>query len=474
MSARFSEPMVPLGDPRSTIDPLDVACPESGTARWVDSRTWVYDFTRDLPGGMRCTFRLHPGLISLAGKVVTGQQEFAFSTGGPAIRSHLPYEEVEEDQAFVLGLDTEATEESILAHVWFAVEGLPERVDVQLLTGEPRELILKTIPRELRSGPLVVLQARQRFPNKAKVTLTWGTGVTSMSGVATEQDQTLLFQVREAFTAEFHCTRENLQAACLPVTAMSLSFSAPVTWEQAHQIMLTGPSGQRWSPEQGTVNEPLVRATLFKGPFPEESTLQVEIPQTLSDDAGRTLGNADKFPLSINTGPFPPLAKFSARFGIIEWKADPTLPVTLRNLEPEVQAKLLRVDKEEHPGVKGKLQDLLKQVQGKIWRISPEQPEAILPWLQRVALAERETSVFAQQAIDRPARDFTLPKPNGAQAFEVVGIPLEKPGLYIVELASARLGAALLGKPQPMYVPTAALVTNLSVHLHWGRAAALA
>ncbi|HEV8717156.1 MAG TPA: MG2 domain-containing protein [Candidatus Binatia bacterium] len=474
VSARFSEPMVPLGDPRSTMDPFEIACSETGTARWVDSRTWVYDFTRDLPGGIRCTFHFRPGLTSLAGTVVTGQQEFAFSTGGPAIRSHMPYEEAEEDQAFVLGLDAEATEESILAHVWFAIEGIPERVGVQLLTGEPRDMILKTIPRYLRSGPLVVLQARQRFPNKAKVTLTWGTGVTSMSGVATEQDQTLLFQVREAFTAEFHCPRENLQAACLPVTSMSLSFSAPVTWGQARQIILTGPGGQRWSPEQGTTNEPLVREVIFKGPFPEESAFQVEIPNTLSDDAGRTLVNADKLPLSIKTGPFPPLAKFSARFGIIEWKADPTLPVTLRNLEPEVQTQLLRVDKEEHPGVRGKLQDFLKQVQGRIWRIPPEHPEEILPWLRRVALAERETSVFAQQATDRPARDFTLPKPNGAQAFEVVGIPLETPGLYIVELQSARLGAALLGKPQPMYVPTAALVTNLSVHLQWGRAAALA
>src|SRR5262249_38973197 len=133
VSARFSEPMVPLGDPRSTIDPFEITCSESGTARWVDSRTWVYDFTHDLPGGMRCTFRLRPNLTGLAGKVVTGQREFTFSTGGPALLSHLPYEEVEEDQAFVLGLDAEATEESILEHVWFAVEGLPERIGVQLL-----------------------------------------------------------------------------------------------------------------------------------------------------------------------------------------------------------------------------------------------------------------------------------------------------------------------------------------------------
>ncbi len=113
-------------------------------------------------------------------------------------------------------------------------------------------------------------------------------------------------------------------------------------------------------------------------------------------------------------------------------------------------------------------------MQGKIWRIPPQHPEEILPWLHRVAVADRETSIFAPQATDRPAKGFTLPKPNGAQAFEVVGIPLEAPGLYIVELESARLGAALLGKPQPMYVPTAALVTNLSVHLKWGRETALA
>ena len=71
-------------------------------------------------------------------------------------------------------------------------------------------------------------------------------------------------------------------------------------------------------------------------------------------------------------------------------------------------------------------------------------------------------------------QSFTIPKPNGGKAFEVVGIPLQSPGLYIVELSSPRLGAALLGKPQPLYVPTAALVTNLAVHLKWSAENALA
>jgi hypothetical protein len=38
VTARFSEPMVPLGDPREARDPFEVSCPEPGTARWADSR----------------------------------------------------------------------------------------------------------------------------------------------------------------------------------------------------------------------------------------------------------------------------------------------------------------------------------------------------------------------------------------------------------------------------------------------------
>jgi len=33
VTARFSEPMVPLGDPREARDPFEVSCPEPGTAR---------------------------------------------------------------------------------------------------------------------------------------------------------------------------------------------------------------------------------------------------------------------------------------------------------------------------------------------------------------------------------------------------------------------------------------------------------
>ncbi|MCK7581900.1 MAG: MG2 domain-containing protein [Chromatiales bacterium] len=51
----------------------------------------------------------------------------------------------------------------------------------------------------------------------------------------------------------------------------------------------------------------------------------------------------------------------------------------------------------------------------------------------------------------------------------MTGIPLKRPGFYVAELASPRLGAALLGKHQPFHVQSAALVTNLAAHLKLGR-----
>ena len=55
----------------------------------------------------------------------------------------------------------------------------------------------------------------------------------------------------------------------------------------------------------------------------------------------------------------------------------------------------------------------------------------------------------------------------------MIGIPLKKPGFYIVELASPRLGRALHGEDKAYYVATSVLVTNLSVHLKHGRESSL-
>ncbi len=121
----------------------------------------------------------------------------------------------------------------MLAHAYFSVEGLAERMGVRLVTGADRERILKIRWREAPPGPVIVLQARQRFPDSAKVRLVWGAGVAAATGVANDQDQTLQFQVRGPFVVTLRCEREHAQAHCLPITPIRAAFSGPVPWERA-------------------------------------------------------------------------------------------------------------------------------------------------------------------------------------------------------------------------------------------------
>ncbi len=478
-TARFSAPMVPFGDLRDVAQPFTVDCREQGTARWVDSRTWAYDFGRDLPAGLGCTFTLRDDLHALDGAPVTGQSRFAFSTGGPAIESSLPGEgsdRIEEAQAFVLTLNGEATRDSVLAHAGFEIEGIAERVGVELIEGEAREQLIAGLPYWLKpAGPVVVLEARQVFPNTAKVRLVWGAGIASPSGVATEQDQILEFRARPAFTATLSCERENAKADCIPLTPMRVRFSAPVGWDVASQVTLVDPNGTARTPQPPAEPVDFVSSIEFPGPFPESATFDLVFPAGLHDDAGRRLANADAPALTVRTAPFPPLAKFAARFGILELKADPALPVTIRNLDPQVHGEQLLVTQERPTGWRAELQRLYARLTGSVSRIRPDQPELILPWLRRLATARRATSIFADVTPPdgHQINAFTLPQPDGPQAFQVVGIPFQAPGFYLVELASPRLGAALLDKNQPLYVPAGALVTNLSVHLEWARDNAL-
>ena len=210
----------------------------------------------------------------------------------------------------------------------------------------------------------------------------------------------------------------------------------------------------------------------FRGPFPEAATFRIEIPDGLTDETGRPLANANQFPLQVKTAEFPPLAKFAARFGIVEWKADPTLPVTLRNLEPEVRTRLLHVAE----AVADKTPDLpdaqTRSLEGS-YTCLPISRKTSWRGCARWRRQHATRSIFGTRQISLSVKSFNLPKPHEAQPLEVVGIPLEAPGLYIVEIESPRLGASLLGKPQSMFVPTSVLVTNLSVHFKWGREASL-
>lgn len=468
VSVRFSEPMVPFGDPRAVIEPFEIECSEKGTSRWADPKNWVYDFKRDLLAGVRCEFRLKPGTKSLAGSEIAGQKVFSFSTGGPAIKASEPYEgseSIDEEQIFILTLDAEPESESVLQYVTFSVEGIQDQIGIRIVEGKEREAIFKTRFRYRRPPfpPMIFIQSKQRFPSETKVSLIWGRGVRSKTGVPTDTDQVFHFKTRKPFLLEFSCERENPRANCIPITPMSLYFTAAVLKDEAAKIVLKSGDGKIRSPhfEKEEGEEKFINRLTFSAPFPENEGFTIEIPPGLKDDAGRPLSNADKFPLSVKTDRYPPLAKFSARFGILELKADPSLPVTLRNIEPQVKGKVLKVGADG--GIVGK-------VTGKVLNVPLEKGDEIQAWLRKVASASRTKSVLDQE---KGATEMKVPKPLGSKAFEVVGIPLKNPGLYVVELESAILGRALLDPPKPMFVPTAVLVTNLSAHFKWGRESSL-
>jgi len=76
-----------------------------------------------------------------------------------------------------------------------------------------------------------------------------------------------------------------------------------------------------------------------------------------------------QIPSEVRTDRYPPLAKFAARFGILESKADPILP-SLEKCGSEVKTRVMKVDKEE--GVLGK-------VMGRVLSVSPEKIDELQP-----------------------------------------------------------------------------------------------
>ncbi len=507
VSVRFSEQMVPFGDPRGLTEPFAINCTEKGTERWADQKNWIYDFDKNLPAGIRCEFNMKSELKSLSGKPIIGNKNFVFSTGGPAIMSSMPFEgsNIDEEQIFILELDAEPTDESITSNVSFSIEGIHELVGIRILSEEERRPILETQYRykgnKGSDKKLLVIQAKQRFPADTKVGLIWGKGVTSKTSVANEQDQKLRFRTRSTFTAYFHCQKESKEADCIPISSMYISFSAPVSWDQARKIELRSSDGKNWKAgpggrisenEEGEEDEneeigeekdkkKFVHSVIFKAPFPQGTDFKIEVPPGLIDDAGRRLSNADKYPLAVRTDEYPPLAKFPARFGILELKGDPLLPVTLRNIEPEILAKIMKVGNGKE-AISEKMKGILEGLKGKIFKVQPEKKDkninGVYHWLKSMANywehTNRDKSVFGSLGKSFEGKHFSIPKPNGAKAFEVVGIPMKEPGFYVVEIESLILGSSLLAADRPIYVPTSVLVTNLSVHFKWGRESSLA
>ena len=496
VTARFSQPMVAFGDPRAP-DPFTADCASmvkiGGKGRWIDASTWSHDFEADLPGAAACRFTLREDSRDLAGQPLAGQRQFEFTTGGPAVLRSRPHNgdgSIDESQVFVLALDAPARRDSIERAAWCRAEGINEKIALRVLEGEERGQIValrrefvdrhldawsKAQGRRWRAGapieslgaelPLAVVQCRRTLPAGQKLALVWGRGIAAPNGVATSADQHLDFRTRPDFTVSARCDRVNARAGCVPFLPVRVNFSAPVAMKDAQAIVLEGPGGKRFLPAFGKEEKTLgfVDGLSFPGPFPERSELRLLLPPGLKDDAGRTLVLPAKAKLVLRTDRQPPLVKFAAPFGIIEAKGDRMLPVTVRNVEPALATAVRPV--------------------GASLRVSRE--EDVIAWMRRLngsrnadwdphdqygeSLAKPVLGSSAGGSIER----FALPRPSGRRAFEVIGIPLRKPGFYVVEVSSPQLGAAINRKGTTAYVHAGALVTNLAAHFKHGAQSSL-
>jgi uncharacterized protein YfaS (alpha-2-macroglobulin family) len=508
---RFDEAAIDFGNAQAAA-PLDLQCSDpkatQGTGRWLNAKQWVFDFESELPPGVSCTARLKSGIKSASGSILTGPSSFKFNSGGPFVQSLWPStdEAIDEEQFFTLKLSGAASHSSLLAHTWCAVDGVGERVPVRLIDGKDRTSMLQSIgemddaTREPQRW--VTLACNRRLSAGAKVVLVFGKGVatpataTLPGGVTNRIDKRFEFKVREPFSASMSCERENAQSACLPIRPVRLQFSAPATRQQLEGIRLNSDKTSFKPVFDHDNNDPqaVFDAVHFKAPLPEAARLSLVLPKGLRDASGRTLLNADTFPLQVTTADMPPLAKFAAApFGVVERFAEPDglamLPITLRRVEHDLKAQALTLPQ-------GKVSDLKPETDAEIiawWRkvqrydsytVSRKQAARDLRSPLPAAIAETdqhdvETRMLSLLQGQTGLRTLDLPKPltQDPRPFEVVGIPLT-PGFHVLEIASPMLGASLLdarhGSARTLFVRTSALVTNLGVHFKLGRENALA
>ena len=503
--ARFDRPAVNFGDSKASA-PFTVVCNDAkagkGTARWTGEKQWVFDFENDLPPGVRCTVDRAPGFNSPAGEALKAPDRQQFSTGGPYVRSIRPGGgRIDEQQSFVLELNGPATLASVRDNVWCAADGIGERIPVRPIKGAERDALLKAVGRDKAASadPLnfATLQCNRTLTAGSRVQLVYGKGVATPSGVGNSVEKRFTYDVREPFAVSFNCERENAQAACLPLRPMELRFNAPVVRKLAAQIRIKG-GGKTLNPaldlSDAGSDDAVIDSLTFEPPFAELTKFSIELPARFQDASGRPLATPESFPMAVATGAMPALAKFAASpFGVIERLAEPggvaMMPVTVRRVEPALQVQAF--------------------TPGKVSDLNPKSDAEIIAWFRKIRRYDNSSTVDRKTAardvrgalpkvIDKDDRDrvqtrmlsllggqadvktLDMPKPSVAgdtRPFEVIGVPLT-PGFHVLEIASQKLGDALLderyGANRTMYVRTTALATNLAVHFKLGRENALA
>ncbi len=438
----FSQPMVRFGDIKLDF-PAESSCFKNGQGRWIDTKNWVFDFDNSLPGGTSCS-------IQVMGKA------YSFNTGGPHISEVFPrtYRPIDPLQNFILMLDSAAEKASLHKGAYFVVEGLGDRIPVEVIEGASAKKIKEAAQKEYQyepesfKGDWLAIKAQRPFPAGSRVSLIWSKEVRSQSGFSSPSDEVFEFTVAEPFKAEFRCDRLAPGQPCIPLLNMNLIFSATISQENARAIYLQSSDGKKIPPsdllKEGSGER--VSYLTFKGPFPPNQEFKLYLPRNIKDEDGRELSNQSQFPLNVKTGENPSLLKFAADFGIVEAEPKSAIALTLRRVEKSLQTKFL--------GWTGKFNDKNFPALLKALNAVQKSPNG----------SERLSNLTGAEV-----KNIFVQKPLQASDTEVVGIPLKQNGFYVVEMESALLGQEILNKKAPYFVRSAALVTNMAVHVKYNQ-----
>ncbi|MBR6975366.1 MAG: alpha-2-macroglobulin, partial [Ottowia sp.] len=250
--ARFDEDMSRLGDARVAQMPISISCDggsAAGSAQWATQRDLVYRLDKELPVGARCTVRLAERLKSLKGSTAKGNiGPWQVRIPGPRMEQIRPYNDIEEEQHFAVRFSGAPTPQSVLEHVWCAMDGVGERIPVRIIEGEERTAALRggwmLRAAEKDPGRYMVLTCQRRFTPGAKVRMVFGAGVAAANGTPSGKELTDTWDVRAPFTATMSCERENANAPCLPIRPVRLEFSSPLPLEDALKARLKTPAGE--------------------------------------------------------------------------------------------------------------------------------------------------------------------------------------------------------------------------------------
>lgn len=500
--ARFSSDLAPFGDLKAVPDPFTVTCLPAagveanvpdGAGRWIDSSNWVYEFSSKLPEGVGCSFKLAARFterLSKSGSPTT----FSFSTEARANSSRLdpckpqgpevlsaspafsvnededsaeyprPVISIDENQRFVLLLNCPVDSSSMAKAVFFEVEGMKDRVGVQVLEGAAREQTLAERSLAGRENA-VVIKPRLNFPSGAQVTMVWGKGVRSKTGISRAEERRAQYNVRAPFSVSSRCSHTFSDGSCDPYLPIYAVFSAKVPnfaggeYQYPFPIELRSLDGRIWKGQETIFREGDTNFTAlkFNAPFPAMQDLTLSVPARLLDESGRLLENRGQLPLKVKVGKVPPMVKFNSIFGMVEHHAGAALPMTVRSVKA--------IDPNS-----GVLDTAVANI---------TDPASVLTWLvavqnRYVAIERNTTSIFSEPNSTVSVEKVKIQPPAGGEPFEVLGIPFKRPGFYILEVGSRSMGSDLIGPDKTLYVPTTALVTNLSVHMKLGKESSLA